>query len=52
MQLDDIRFPLARVAIHGSQRRSEAAVPWTNVGRSPGDLDMVEYTDALNGVTQ
>jgi len=49
MQLDDIRFPLARVAIHGTQHRSEAAVPWTNVGRSPGDLDLIDFAPVTGG---
>jgi uncharacterized damage-inducible protein DinB len=36
---------LAHVVNHGTQHRSEVAVLLTNVGHSPGDLDMVDYID-------
>jgi uncharacterized damage-inducible protein DinB len=38
---------LAHVVNHGTQHRSEAAVLLTSAGRSPGDLDMVDYSEAL-----
>lgn len=38
---------LAHVVNHGTQHRSEAAALLTEIGRSPGDLDMIDYVDAL-----
>lgn len=34
---------MAHVIIHGTQHRSEAAVLLTIVGRSPGDLDLIDF---------
>jgi uncharacterized damage-inducible protein DinB len=38
---------LAHVVNHGTQHRSEAAVLLTSVDRSPGDLDMIDYAEAV-----
>jgi uncharacterized damage-inducible protein DinB len=38
---------LAHVMNHGTQHRSEAAALLTEAGRSPGDLDMMDYAEAL-----
>lgn len=41
---------LAHVVNHGTQHRSEAAVLLTSVGRSPGDLDLIDYVDSISAV--
>jgi uncharacterized damage-inducible protein DinB len=41
---------LADVVNHGTQQRSEAAALLTDAGRSPGDLDMIDYVEKLAGV--
>jgi uncharacterized damage-inducible protein DinB len=43
------RWPLwqlvAHVALHSTQHRAETAVALTALGRSPGDIDLLEYLD-------
>jgi uncharacterized damage-inducible protein DinB len=38
---------LAHVINHGTQHRSEAAALLTDIGRSPGDIDMIFYVEGL-----
>jgi uncharacterized damage-inducible protein DinB len=36
---------MVHVLNHGTQHRSEAAVLLTELGRSPGDLDLVDFLE-------